>query len=181
MFPNNRKPHLPYDFSKGYEATFCCSYSHCTVPNALLPVMASKKTPPPRNRRNGPLCLKWKAKSSTFLLHPRYVKRNLILYLCYSFEDSARGTLATFYRIYLKPDNERQSLLPFLFQACYLLSALLQMESGDPVLQKAAETPPRWRPLPSKVAQHIWNISSTDLPTKPPLPLEGLENDTATP
>lgn len=25
-FPNNRKPHLPYDFGKGEEAMFCCSY-----------------------------------------------------------------------------------------------------------------------------------------------------------
>lgn len=47
MFPNNRKPHPPYDFSKGYKAAFCCSYSHCTVPDALLPVMASKDAASP--------------------------------------------------------------------------------------------------------------------------------------
>jgi len=47
MHPNNRKPHLPYDFSKGYEAAFSCSSSHHTVPNALLPVTASKKDTSP--------------------------------------------------------------------------------------------------------------------------------------
>ena len=68
-----------------------------------------------------------------------------------------------------------------LFPACYLLSALLQMHKRDPVPHKAAEAPPRWKPLLSEAAQHIWNVSSADLLTKPLLPLEGLEDNAATP
>lgn len=51
MFPNNGKPHLPYDSSKGYEAAFCCSYSHRTVPSAPLPVTASKDAASPMERK----------------------------------------------------------------------------------------------------------------------------------
>lgn len=55
------------------------------------------------------------------------------------------------------------------------------MDKSDPVLHKAAEAPPGWKPVLSEAAQHIWNTSSAIPLIKPPFPLEGLENDDATP
>lgn len=68
-----------------------------------------------------------------------------------------------------------------LFPAHNLLSELQQMDKSDPVLHKAAEAPPGWKPVLSEAAQHIWNTSSAIPLIKPPFPLEGLENDDVTP
>lgn len=87
MFQHNGKPCLSYDFSKG---TFYHSYLHCS---SQCPTSSDdiKTTIHSQNKRNGPWCLKSKAKPNTFLLHHR--KRFLFINLCNSFNDSARGTL----------------------------------------------------------------------------------------